>query len=240
MATSYGPDPIITDGLTFYVDPGNQRCWSPTTSTSGSCDSLITQLPATGSLWNDVSGSLGGDGSWVFDGTDDRIDFPPMESTLTSVSQFSVSFWFKQDQVEENRWCGKRNAGEWISCQNNAGSLILFVIMDGGTSYGGFDPSGIVGLNTWYQYVGVFNGTLSGNINRCKIYINGEDQVLTYTGTIPATTSDFSGIEPPFTVGTDGYAYMDGNISLVMLYNRAITPTEITQNYNSQKARFGL
>ena len=231
---AFGGPNIVEDGLVFVADAGNKQCWQPNTPNSGSCSSLIG--PYTGSLINDVSGSLGGQGSWAFDGTDDKIDFSPMESTLTSVSQFSVSFWFKQDELEENRWCGKRNAGEWIACQNNEGDNVLFHIGPGGT--GGFDPTGIISINTWYQYVGVFNGTLSGNGNRCKIYFNGVNTELTFSGTIPATTSAFSGIEPPFTVGTDSYGYCDGNIALVMLYNRALTSLEILQNYNATKERF--
>jgi hypothetical protein len=33
---------------------------------------------------------------------------------------------------------------------------------------------------------------------------------------------------------------MDGKISLSMVYNRALSATEVLQNYNATKTRFGL
>jgi hypothetical protein len=34
--------------------------------------------------------------------------------------------------------------------------------------------------------------------------------------------------------------YHNGNISTTLIYNRALTATEIRQNYNATKTRFGL
>ena len=34
--------------------------------------------------------------------------------------------------------------------------------------------------------------------------------------------------------------YYDGNISNVQIYNKALSATEITQNFNATKERFGL
>ena len=69
------------------------------------------------------------------------------------------------------------------------------------------------------------------------IYLNGslsatKGSALTYTGT------------GPFLIGRQGeYAggeYFGGRISSVMVYNRALSSTEILQNYNTQKGKFGL
>jgi hypothetical protein len=34
--------------------------------------------------------------------------------------------------------------------------------------------------------------------------------------------------------------YLNGNIAQTVMYNRALTATEILQNYNATKSRFGL
>jgi hypothetical protein len=39
---------------------------------------------------------------------------------------------------------------------------------------------------------------------------------------------------------TAAYNYFYGNIGNVSIYNRALSSTEITQNYNATKGRFGL
>jgi hypothetical protein len=46
----------------------------------------------------------------------------------------------------------------------------------------------------------------------------------------------------PFYVGGDptGNDYFQGYIALVQVYNRALSATDVLQNYNAQKTRFGL
>ena len=34
--------------------------------------------------------------------------------------------------------------------------------------------------------------------------------------------------------------FYQGNIALTQIYNRALSPQEVLQNYNAQKSRFGL
>jgi len=50
--------------------------------------------------------------------------------------------------------------------------------------------------------------------------------------------------DAPFALGRDGTgvatSYFTGNIAIFQLYNRALTSTEIIQNYNAYKSRFGL
>jgi hypothetical protein len=46
------------------------------------------------------------------------------------------------------------------------------------------------------------------------------------------------GAEPGETTEVDG-SYWNGNISQVSVYNRALSATEISQNYNAVKSRFG-
>jgi hypothetical protein len=45
-------------------------------------------------------------------------------------------------------------------------------------------------------------------------------------------------------LNTPGMAYccgaFDGYISVIRIYNRALTSSEITQNFNAQKTYFGL
>jgi hypothetical protein len=41
-------------------------------------------------------------------------------------------------------------------------------------------------------------------------------------------------------LGTSDQYYSGGNISNVQIYNRVLSATEILQNYNATKSRFGL
>jgi hypothetical protein len=35
-------------------------------------------------------------------------------------------------------------------------------------------------------------------------------------------------------------SYMNGNIAQVSIYNKALTPSEVTQNFDALKGRYGL
>lgn len=61
-----------------------------------------------------------------------------------------------------------------------------------GADVKGYTTSNVVSPNTWYHIAAVYDGAQATNTNRLKIYINGVSQTLTFTGTIPATTSGSS------------------------------------------------
>jgi hypothetical protein len=61
----------------------------------------------------------------------------------------------------------------------------------------------------------------------------------TQTGTVGTNTNGISiGVYGGFN-GVRGY-YYNGNISSVKVYNRALSASEVQQNYNAQKSRFNL
>jgi len=93
MANSYGPQSIVQDGLVFAADAGNTLCY---TSGSLTCNSIGTTnvtgsfLGASGGQSSPIYNSNGG-GSWLFDGTDDNIDF--QYNADLELQEFSVEAW---------------------------------------------------------------------------------------------------------------------------------------------------
>ena len=75
----------------------------------------------------------------------------------------------------------------------------------------------------------MYDSAEAGNNMRC--YVNG---VLTLQ---TSTTGDFTAGASTFTVATNSFTGWMGNVSL---YNRALTASEVTQNYKAFKRRFGL
>jgi hypothetical protein len=58
---------------------------------------------------------------------------------------------------------------------------------------------------------------------------NGSYSAASYSSTYTTT----------FTIGE--YAgYLSGNVALTRIYNRALTASEVLQNYNATRSRFGL
>ena len=92
--------------------------------------------------------------------------------------------------------------------------------------------------NKWYHLVGVFGPTAVR-----AIYINATVQSGSVAGTMPATL--FSNPSHALNIGKTSRGspneyYHHGNISSVQIYNRALSATEVLQNYNITKGRYGL
>ncbi len=80
----------------------------------------------------------------------------------------------------------------------------------------------------------VFDGTASGNANRLKGYLNGVEQTLEYSGTIPAAAHSQSAI---FRIGKDqaNNLFSQGSIDEVSVFSSALTAREVDALYNNGK-----
>jgi hypothetical protein len=91
--------------------------------------------------------------------------------------------------------------------------------------------AGVVNTSEWYQLVFTSDGTTK------KAYLNGS---FVASGT---TTISSSANNKAFTLGRYGTAnagYYDGKIGLVRLFDKELTASEVTANYDADKATYGL
>ena len=88
-------------------------------------------------------------------------------------------------------------------------------------------------LNTWYHVVAACNITTDA------LYVNGEQVVSQshYTGTTGVGTCSIGawGAGAP-TAGTN----FAGKIPVVRIYHRGLTASEVKQNYNASKSKYGF
>jgi len=91
-----------------------------------------------------------------------------------------------------------------------------------------------VTLNNWYHLVGTYDGST------LKFYKNGVlDTEFLYSGT-PQSGGEIRIARRWDESATNSVNFFDGDISVVRIYNNPLNSTQILQNYNSQKTRFGL
>jgi hypothetical protein len=225
MAFGNGPR-IVTNGLLMSLDAADRNSYVSGSTTwfdlSGNNNS--------GSLINGPIFNTGSFGNIVFDGADDHIN----TSYSSSLSDFSLAVWFKSTDstnaasariIDKNFstgfWTGKNTSGT----ANSWGGGVI----QSGPPYGIFIP---LNDGVWNYMVQVRQGT------SYTLYGNGITN--TTSTTIP---SSILNSEKIFIGSTNnnlvGY-YFKGSIGLVHLYNRALSPLEVLQNYNAQKSRFGL
>jgi hypothetical protein len=192
-------------------------------------------------LWNDVSGggrngtlvngvgfnSYKNGGYLIFDGTDDYVSNINNSGMLSNgTGGFSYFAWVNLQ--------GKPQFGTIFENGLYTSGILIRYNYDGveiysqGSYFGkfSFNPS----LSTW-NYLGfVRNG------NFIDFYVNGVYQTaLGFTASISYSSNLF--------IGTSQHAtdqVFNGYIPVAQIYNRTLSTTEITQNFNAQKNRFGL
>jgi hypothetical protein len=226
MLSRFVGENIVTNGLVFYVDAG-----------------YPTSYPTSGLTWYDVSGynnngtltngpTYSGT-SIVFDGTDDYVNFGN-KNNLGS-EPFTINTWFNHIPDGDYQGVITKGTGSGIGI----GYRIL--VTPNGKAY--FDVSDNVTSNTFISNTGVGSNTwvnvvlVRESSNTFKGYING---VLdkTETKTVGSCTTSYD-LRIGGQFDASQYAFK-GSISIASIYNRALSASEVLQNYNAQKGRFGL
>lgn len=220
MALSHSPS-IVTDSLVLYLDAANTKSY-----------------PGTGTVWSDLSGngntgtlvngptySSANGGSIVFDGTNDTVNCGNAASLQITVGTISAWINATSDNSGYNGIITKQNAWGLFVKDN------ILISYDWGNSSD--RSTGVtVGNSTWKYIVMSFTETIGTPSNNAIIYVNGS-AVLTTT---------VKNVNQSAQVTTDGNASqcMSGNISQIAIYNRVLSSTEVTQNFNALRGRFGL
>jgi hypothetical protein len=229
MAVYAGPN--NTEGnLIFYYDISNSRSY-----------------PGTGTAWFDLSGNnhtasfinntgLCG-GNLYFDGTDDYVNIGTNTAYNGVTSNFSVDIWWSTtDELRNLNYlisnardcCGTYNGFEIIGYQ---GAFPRFLINLWNGTAKQMISNARVFSNRWYNVV------LTQDTSTARLYVNGLfDNSIGNTG-IGAPGSDTlrlgaMGLFPSFE--------MIGFLNVAKMYNRALTASEVLDNYNSIRGRFGL
>jgi hypothetical protein len=217
-------NPIVTSGLLLNLDAGNAASY-----------------PGTGTIWTDLSGNArhgtltngvgynsGNGGYLIFDNVNDYV-------TVSSigVSTFTYQGWVYSTPSNDG-YGYFYSAGSFGFAISEGGDL-GFV---GGTVPGDFyyynssspvDLNCVLPQNVWVNVASV----IDGSSKVLQLYING---ILQSTTNVTTTQTDIT----EFGRFTTGANYFNGRKSNITIYNRALSQSEITQNYNALKGRYGL
>jgi len=221
-------DNIVTDGLVLNLDAG----WYNSYPGSGTVWTDLSSAGNNGALINGPAFQSNGQGSLYFDNTDDYVRVNESVSVDITSNQISFGAWVyptvsnKYQHILVKGVGESRQYGMWLSVN---GTSQIFRNLNGVVGQTNVTISTPWVVNQWNHIYLVYNGST------IKIYLNGSE-VFTEnaTGNIVHTNSDVNlGGEPsqPF--------FLNGNIGSAQIYNIALTPNQILQNYNTQKYRFG-
>jgi hypothetical protein len=235
MAFSYSPK-IVTDGLVLYLDAANTRSYPGT----GTTWSDLSRGGNNGTLTNGPTFNSGNGGSIVLDSVDDYISIPNSSTTLTyGNSNFSIFCWINVSSFNQfSSIIGKADATatrkEWsLQVSRQASFRPAFITTDNTSAWDvELNSPNTLNFNQWYN-IGV-----SRVGSTFSLYINGSSVASVSNNiTILSNTLD---VEIGRLVGDSTYDFA-GRISNILIYkNKGLSSSEVLQNYNATKTRFGL
>jgi hypothetical protein len=217
---------IVTNGLVLCLDAADRKSY-----------------PGNGTTWNDRSGNennwtlIGGitysnnnSGSLILDGINDYIQ---QNQDLLLSPNFTISLTIKQTSAIGDwvRLFGHGNASQrfWgIWMPSNRSSLLWQSYSNGGQV---FSSAYTFNLNEIYNIVLTSSGSTR------NFYINGQFLSTHSTG----GTINYVSNTDKITIGYAGFhTYFIGSIYNASIYNQTLTNSEIQQNFNVIRGRFGI
>jgi len=219
MAFAHSPK-IVTDGLVLALDAGNPKSYASGSTTwrdkSGSGnDGMLVNGPTFSS---DHGGAL------VFDGTNDHVTL----TATASLNDFTATIIAKVDSYRFG-WAMFFGADDSDSFIAYEAAPNRFRVQDTSSTnsdliYNSFDENGL---------------------NMIQVVQTGNDTDWYLNGSLIGTSTDgtYDGMHITKMVyysDTSNLGMFAGDYHLAHLYNRALSTSEIQQNYNALKGRFGL
>ena len=233
---------IVRNGLKFWVDARIQ-----------------TSYPGSGATWFDLSGNdydatLNGNyayqtdngGRINFDGNNDYAEISSSLGSLFTTTNQNISYcmWLRPTVNQANNtirilfnvYTTGFGGGRVLTIERTSGGQYRLTAGMFVTSTNRADSAANISnpQNTWINVVYLWD------TDKYSIYLNGSE--LTYT-TQTSLTADNNTSSTPIRIAGDfalANPEFQGQIGSFMIYDRLLSSTEITHNYNTQKVRFGL
>lgn len=215
---------IVRNGLVMHLDAANPKSY-----------------PGTGTTWTDLSGNgnngtlvngvgynAANGGSLVFDGVDDKVTFP--NNTISTTSGITVEVWFTTSSGTKYQdiFDLSDTYGIWIVTNFSGATGKIHTSFNTITGY----MTANYTANNWYQVV------LSGSGTSNFMYLNGVQVATTsqlVVSSINLNTARIGNVD-----GDRASEYLVGNVPNLKLYNRVLSATEIYQNFEATRGRYGL
>jgi hypothetical protein len=226
MSTIEGSRNIINDNITLLYDAANFKSFI-----SGSTKwEDLSRFNYYGDLTNSPGYSPNNLGSLTFDGIDDYINIP-QTGILSNKSAFTISCWIYPTSLTGIRP---------IFVNYYVGNTeVLFRINNSDLQFFTFTSSQIGGttqsfnaINQWSNVVASYDGTTM------KTYVNGVQSQTTFSQSGGLSTSTLPYLIGYYTSPTN--YYFEGRVASCGVYLRNLTDSEILQNFNATRFRFGV
>jgi hypothetical protein len=226
---------IVTSGLVLHADAG-----------------IPESYPGSGTTWTDLSangnnqtlingvGFNGTNGGFLtFDGTNDHTQNSSPNLGITGNISATLSCWFYDQRTSTSTTQALFVYGNGSSARDTIGIILqnlgFSAAFNGGNNT--FSDNNIYSLNTWNNIV--ITKTPGAANTTTQLYLNGTQVSIRSSTTItPNVTSRV--IRVGRWTNESSPLYFLGRVSNCLIYNRALTVSEVQQNFNALRSRYGI
>ncbi len=220
--------PYISDGLMLWlrgIDFQNTTLTNLWTDSSGNNNHGFAY-----NFSNTVNSGNGGQGALTFDGVNDYVEVNNLFNIGYNDS-ITISVWVNASQIANNTVIIGKNQYEYLLYQRNAtfgfihwndiGNNSISISTDNCITVGQW-------INVTYKYDGI--------TKRGSLYVNGlyKTSAISTFNTLKQTTETLK-IGTGYLWGGYNFQKFNGKFANVLIYNRALTDSEILDNYNAGK-----
>ncbi len=230
MAQQYGPK-IITDGLVLSLDAADKNSYPGSGTT-------WTDLSPNGNnftLTNGTSYSSDANGSFYFDGTDDTIQGSSNTNTRLANTIQTISIFAYIRSVGPNGYAEIYHVG------GNGYHLVKWMPSGVSIAISSYFYSNVISVSNAYNEWMDITCVVDWSNDIFKLYKNGS--FINSTGIVPTTYAygnpTVVAIGDNNSTGNTG-DFLKGSIGPVRIYNRELAASEVSQNFNAQRSRFGV
>lgn len=222
---------VIVSGSILHLDAAKTNSYSGSGTAWNDISSNANNVTLPSVLANTFSNANGG--SFLFGqlSTNTITKSPLTNFTFTPSSGITIEVWYKRVATNDFQFWVSDNLANYRIGTTSTGTFFWNMGSRADRSPGGYTlPDGV------WKHIVITGGTEAGNI-MTRIYVDGVQQITQNEGYNTMTT--FSSLL--IGAGENINVYLlKGNLAVCRIYKKALTSNEVVQNFNVDKARFGL
>jgi len=222
MGISYNPSSVVS-GLVLALDAGNTKSYPG----SGSTWTDLSGRGNNGTLTNGPTYSTANGGSIVFDAVDDYVTVPSSSNFAFGTGDFTLSIWIYPQSFSTYTHMIALPSQSTFALKANVTDGAIYYYDSSFSTYGS-TPGWTLILNSWNNVVFKRESSVA------YAFLNS----ISY-GSKSSFTSNYSSQILNIHNGWPG-EFSSCRISNTLIYNRALSTTEISQNFNALRGRFGI
>lgn len=236
MSGYAGPN-IVRSGLVLSLDAADKNSY-----------------PGTGTSWKDLSGNnntatmygslpFSADAFGCFDfatvtgasSTAASLGFTFASNMVPTTGNFTINTWVKNPPTTVGQSGLFSNAGGADGYRFGIGKDAVYWLIAPAYTESSVSFTSTLNSTSWYNVVAIFaRGEATPQI---RTYLNG---VLQGSGNFPVSQTAFSAVAPGIVRSPCCMPLFTGKLAQISVYSKSLTTSEILQNYNETKTRFGL